>query len=118
MAELTMLNENVDGWQDAALVVDEGTGQHYLVATCELPWKPGVYDTSVYPADASGDTGDNDVFVANGVMRDDALADLSARLDEGRLLTKAEAEDIAKHYIEDDFGAFQAWVLGAEPAQV
>lgn len=117
MAELTMLNENVDGWQDAALVVDEATGQHYLVATAELPWKPGVYQTDVYQADASGETSDF-AFVANGVMRDDALADLSARLDEGRLLTVAEAGKIAQDMIQDDFEAFASWVAGVEPARV
>lgn len=117
MAELTMLRENVDGWQDAALVVDEATGQHYLVATAELPWKLGVYQTDVYPCDPSGESSDL-AFVATGVMRDDALADLSARLDEGKLLTIDEAQKIAQDVIQDDFEAFAAWVMGADPVRV
>lgn len=124
MADLTTVKEDLTdvGWlnNNAVLVRDEATGEHYAVSTLSEPWMAEP-ETLAFPTDAEGSVaGTAEQFVAGGpgMDRDAALADLNARLDEGRLLTMAEAEEIAQAATEADFEAFLKFVLsGSDEAE-
>jgi len=118
MAELLIVKDDLSeqGWADGAVLVkDESTGDHYVVSTVQLPWQNDP-ETLVYRSDAEGSTPTNinEAFVVAGdlnMTREEALADLSARIDEGRLLTDEEAEVEGQRLIDADFTAFMEWAV-------
>lgn len=114
MAELLTVKDNLDeqGWLGAILVKDSATDQHYIVTTVQTPWsdKP---ETLVFESDSVGSYASTaDTFVAGGygLDREESLADLSARLDDGVLLTPEEARAQAEREVEEDFARFQDWL--------
>lgn len=123
MANLTTVKEGLSeqGWvnPNVVLVRDEGTGQHYVVSTLDsatVPWKDQP-ETLVFPTDAEGSVpGTAEAFVAgdDGMTREQALADLNTRLDNGTLYSEDEAEAIAEAATERDFEKFLATVMPQE----
>lgn len=117
MAELLIVKDDLSeqGWADGAVLVkDESTGDHYVVSTVQLPWQSGP-ETLVYRSDAEGSTPTNinEAFVAGdlNMTREEAFADLSARIDEGRLFTDEEAEVKGQELIDTDFSEFMEWAV-------
>lgn len=116
MAELLTVKDDLteQGWRSGAVLVkDEGTGEHYVVSTINVPWNDRP-ETLVYVSDENGDVPDHHAHVAGGFgqSQEDAFADLSARIDEGRLLTPDEAEDVAEREMEADYERFIEWLSG------
>lgn len=119
MAELLTIRdteEGVEGWADgAALVKDETSGQHYVVSTVQMPWQDKP-ETLVYETDAAGSVGS--VIAGNGphfraggqgMDHEDGMADLSARIDEGKLFTDEESSALAQEWNEADYADFLKW---------
>jgi hypothetical protein len=124
MADLLTVKDDLteEGWNGGALVRDEATGDHYVVSTIQLPWAEGVTETLVYPSDPTADPSRvTDVFVAGGrgMDREDALADLSARLDDDRLLDRAQALELVQGWeTAGEFEAMIAYLLTPQPAEL
>lgn len=112
MAELLTVQDSVASVHDGILVKDETTGDHYIVSTATPPWT-GQSETLVFPADAEGGITDFvQVAGGKGMSREDALADLSARLDEGKLQAK---EDVLADWRESgDMDTFLSYLGGAQ----
>jgi hypothetical protein len=132
MAELVTIRdveEGVEGWADgAALVKDETTGKHYVVTTVQMPWmdKPETlaYETDPVGSPFSAFNEGDPHFRAGGqgMSNEDGMADLSARIDEGKLFSDEEASALAKEWHEADYDQFLKWVaesatVGAAPTQ-
>lgn len=121
MAELLIVKDDLteQGWvEGAVLVKDETTGQHYVLSTAQMPWAE-IPETLVYTSDAEGSAasiGDAFVAGASGMTRDDAMADLNARIDTGSLLTVEEAVTQADREDAEDFGKFLEWAGLAAPS--
>lgn len=123
MADLLTVKDDLTdaGWRGATLVKNEADGQHYVITSIELPWADNATETLVYEAkDENANPAEVPIhFVAGGrgMDHEDALADLSARIDDERLLTPEQAHEIAKAQDEGEFEAMLGWLVsqGAQP---
>lgn len=102
MAELLTIGP-ASAVADGVLVKDEATGEHYIVSTANR-WS-GESETIVFAAAADGEYEDRVVAGGTGMTREDALADLSARIDEGRLWTDEENAEFQRRDEEEFFAA-------------
>lgn len=132
MANLTTVKETVEGWKNAVLVKDESTGRHFVVTTAAPDWAPEKYETLAYESDAQGSPEsvidhhhESDDFAAplwvaggRGMDRDEAMADLSARLDDNVLLTTDEVIAANRARFEEDQQDFVDWLFTAGAAQL
>lgn len=125
MAELTVVKGNLveQGWRNAVLVRDEATGKHYAVSTStEAPWAPDFRETLVFDADENGSVESIDPVhhIAGGrdMDQDEAMADLSARLDDNVLITPEQAEEYGHLKFDEQGQDFITWLTAGGGALV
>lgn len=120
MAELTIVKteDELPTWRNAVLVKDQDTGALYVVTSFDMPWKGDLVETLVYPTDTEDadpvSTTINFVAGGEGMDRDDALADLSARIDDDALLTVAESAEIAQRQVSEHFEDIVKYLMEQE----
>lgn len=124
MTNVTVVKQTVDGWKDAVLAHDTDTDSYFVVSTAAPAWAPDKIETLAYRTDSEGSVesamrmgsveefGGAPVWVAGGrgMDRDEALADLSARLQDDVLLTVEQVTAANEARIDEDQEAFHEWL--------
>jgi hypothetical protein len=118
MTDLLTVQEGVEGWHGATVLVkDEATGDHYVISTVKMPWQDEPGESLVYPTDEHGNGLTWDHVAGDlGYSAEDARLDLATRIAEGTLLSSTEADEHSREMAERDYDQFVAWVNdGGDP---
>lgn len=81
----TVVRDNLDGFLGSAALI-EAQGEFYIVSSVDSAFDTGRPETLVFPATADGEVASwMDVAGGQGMSRDEAIADLEAKLAEDQV---------------------------------
>lgn len=119
MTQLVAVAAELPAWprSNRVLMLDTGTGRHYLVVTVRNPWRDGPF-SMVYPIGATGTLrsvpgwieGHPQMVTGGDMDMPEAIADLTQRLASHTIMDAAQSAATEARLIDADIEAFKRYI--------